>query len=101
MQDETIGLLLALSSSIFIGASFIIKKKGLRLAGASGLRAGKLSSLCVNVRRLYAFVIALRTCSLQALGAMRTCGSHFGGWGCAQVRGARVYVVPRLPRRLC
>jgi hypothetical protein len=31
---------LALSSSLFIGASFIVKKKGLKRAGASGLRAG-------------------------------------------------------------
>lgn len=34
------GLFLAVSSSLFIGASFIIKKKGLRRAGSTGLRAG-------------------------------------------------------------
>ncbi|CAN1731302.1 Probable magnesium transporter NIPA4 [Linum perenne] len=34
------GLVLALSSSLFIGSSFIIKKKGLKKASASGLRAG-------------------------------------------------------------
>ncbi|XAR60321.1 hypothetical protein NMG60_11033641 [Bertholletia excelsa] len=40
-QDNLIGFLLALSSSGFIGASFIIKKKGLRrAANASGVRAG-------------------------------------------------------------
>eukprot|EP00958_Prasinococcus_capsulatus_P002108 scaffold195_cov359-Prasinococcus_capsulatus_cf.AAC.5 len=33
LSDNNIGLILAVSSSIFIGASFIIKKKGLRLAG--------------------------------------------------------------------
>ncbi|XP_031480410.1 probable magnesium transporter NIPA3 isoform X1 [Nymphaea colorata] len=38
--DNVRGLLLALSSSFFIGASFIVKKKGLKRAGASGLRAG-------------------------------------------------------------
>ncbi|KAJ7558996.1 hypothetical protein O6H91_04G064900 [Diphasiastrum complanatum] len=38
--DNHKGLLLALSSSLFIGASFIIKKKGLKRAGASGIRAG-------------------------------------------------------------
>lgn len=32
--------MLALSSSVFIGTSFIVKKKGLRKAGASGVRAG-------------------------------------------------------------
>lgn len=40
MQGKTIGFLLAVLSSAFIGSSFIVKKRGLRLAGASGLRAG-------------------------------------------------------------
>ncbi|KAF2297436.1 hypothetical protein GH714_023504 [Hevea brasiliensis] len=39
-SDNIKGLVLALSSSLFIGASFIVKKKGLKKAGASGLRAG-------------------------------------------------------------
>ncbi|XP_057469726.1 probable magnesium transporter NIPA4 isoform X1 [Actinidia eriantha] len=39
-SDNTKGLILALSSSFFIGASFIVKKKGLKKAGASGVRAG-------------------------------------------------------------
>ncbi|XP_058007087.1 probable magnesium transporter NIPA4 isoform X4 [Hevea brasiliensis] len=39
-SDNIKGLILALSSSIFIGASFIVKKKGLKKAGASGIRAG-------------------------------------------------------------
>jgi len=39
--DNIKGLVLALSSSLFIGASFIIKKKGLRRAAvSSGVRAG-------------------------------------------------------------
>ncbi len=38
--DNIKGLILALSSSLFIGASFIVKKKGLKKAGASGVRAG-------------------------------------------------------------
>uniref|UniRef100_A0A0E0JRU9 Probable magnesium transporter n=1 Tax=Oryza punctata TaxID=4537 RepID=A0A0E0JRU9_ORYPU len=38
--DNIKGLVLALSSSFFIGASFIVKKKGLKRAGASGVRAG-------------------------------------------------------------
>jgi hypothetical protein len=40
--DNIKGLLLAVSSSLFIGASFIVKKKGLKKAGASGVRAGTL-----------------------------------------------------------
>lgn len=39
-SDNIKGLILALSSSLFIGASFIIKKKGLKKAGGSGVRAG-------------------------------------------------------------
>ncbi|KAG0495664.1 hypothetical protein HPP92_000355 [Vanilla planifolia] len=38
--DNVRGLTLALSSSIFIGTSFIVKKKGLKKAGATGVRAG-------------------------------------------------------------
>ena len=45
MDDKHKGLLLALSSSLFIGASFIIKKKGLRKAGATGVRAGEYASV--------------------------------------------------------
>lgn len=41
-SDNIKGLILALSSSFFIGASFIVKKKGLKKAGASGVRAGNL-----------------------------------------------------------
>ncbi|KAF7142243.1 hypothetical protein RHSIM_Rhsim05G0118100 [Rhododendron simsii] len=39
-SDNIKGLVLALSSSFFIGASFIVKKKGLKKAAASGIRAG-------------------------------------------------------------
>ncbi|XP_074324773.1 putative magnesium transporter NIPA1 isoform X2 [Apium graveolens] len=39
-KDNVIGLGLAIFSSIFIGSSYIIKKKGLMKAGASGIRAG-------------------------------------------------------------
>eukprot|EP00877_Chromochloris_zofingiensis_P003214 jgi/Chrzof1/12894/Cz07g11110.t1 len=39
-SEQATGLALALSSSIFIGTSFIIKKRGLRVAGSTGLRAG-------------------------------------------------------------
>ncbi|XP_010261284.1 PREDICTED: probable magnesium transporter NIPA6 [Nelumbo nucifera] len=40
VSDNTRGLILAVLSSAFIGASFILKKKGLKRAGASGIRAG-------------------------------------------------------------
>lgn len=41
LSDRNKGLVLAVSSSVFIGASFIVKKKGLREAGRTGIRAGK------------------------------------------------------------
>lgn len=42
VADESIGVALAISSSVFIGSSFIIKKRGLRKAGEKGTRAGEL-----------------------------------------------------------
>lgn len=41
VSDNVRGFLLAISSSIFIGSSFIIKKKCLKKAGASGTRASE------------------------------------------------------------
>lgn len=38
--DNMRGLSLAMSSSAFIGSSFVIKKVGLKKAGDSGVRAG-------------------------------------------------------------
>lgn len=43
--DNVHGLVLALSSSVFIGSSFIVKKKGLKKAGATGTRAGSWLTL--------------------------------------------------------
>ena len=43
LSDRNKGLVLAVSSSIFIGASFIVKKKGLREAGRTGIRAGAIA----------------------------------------------------------
>jgi hypothetical protein len=45
IPDQAKGIALAVSSSLFIGASFIIKKKGLKIASATGVRAGKLHEL--------------------------------------------------------
>lgn len=45
VSDLNKGLILAISSSLFIGSSFIVKKKGLRRAGATGLRAGPWEEL--------------------------------------------------------
>jgi hypothetical protein len=41
VSENSRGLILAVASSAFIGASFILKKKGLKRAGANGTRAGQ------------------------------------------------------------
>ncbi|KAF8406577.1 hypothetical protein HHK36_008665 [Tetracentron sinense] len=45
VSDNARGLVLAVLSSAFIGASFILKKKGLKRAGASGPRAGSVPAV--------------------------------------------------------
>ncbi|KAH6783211.1 magnesium transporter [Perilla frutescens var. hirtella] len=55
------GLVLAISSSIFIGSSFIIKKKGLKKAGASGTRASTFNTYRKSRGR----------CPLAPIGALR------------------------------
>ncbi|KAL1180506.1 hypothetical protein V6Z11_A03G236100 [Gossypium hirsutum] len=40
LSDNLKGVILAVASSAFIGSSFILKKKGLKRGGASGIRAG-------------------------------------------------------------
>ncbi|KGN43231.1 probable magnesium transporter NIPA6 isoform X1 [Cucumis sativus] len=40
ISENSKGLILAMASSAFIGSSFILKKKGLKRAGATGARAG-------------------------------------------------------------
>ncbi|XP_024162839.1 probable magnesium transporter NIPA6 isoform X2 [Rosa chinensis] len=40
VSENSIGLILAMASSAFIGSSFILKKKGLKRAAAAGTRAG-------------------------------------------------------------
>lgn len=53
--DFYIGLSLAVSSSVFIGSSFILKKKGLlRLASKGSMRAGDQTKL--NCSKVYASV---------------------------------------------
>lgn len=58
-SDNLKGFLLALLSSAFIGASFIIKKKGLKRAGSSGARAGIHLSPRVPQFFLLLFLLAL------------------------------------------
>lgn len=63
--DNVKGLILAVSSSFFIGASFIVKKKGLKKAGSSGLRAGNNSLyfyyLLALICNVYGFLFCVYT----------------------------------------
>nr|XP_043633980.1 probable magnesium transporter NIPA1 isoform X2 [Erigeron canadensis] len=64
-SDNIHGLILALSSSVFIGSSFIIKKKGLMKAGATGIRAviiGEVANFAA-----YAYAPAILVTPLGAL----------------------------------
>lgn len=67
-SDNIKGLVLALSSSVFIGASFIVKKKGLKKAGASGIRAGKqrliLTSFYLHYSLFNGVILQFRLCTL-------------------------------------
>ncbi|KAJ8441594.1 hypothetical protein Cgig2_023747 [Carnegiea gigantea] len=63
--DNIKGLVLAISSSFFIGASFIVKKKGLKKAGATGTGAvvvGEVANFAA-----YAFAPAILVTPLGAL----------------------------------
>ena len=55
------GLILALSSSFFIGASFIVKKKGLKIAGSSGVRAGNPLFIISSFLTLYLVSCVIKT----------------------------------------
>ena len=61
-SDNIKGLVLALSSSFFIGASFIVKKKGLKKAGASGLRAG------ISLNFMSVLVLSVSICGALFFG---------------------------------
>lgn len=73
--DFYIGLGLAISSSIFIGGSFILKKKGLlRLARKGSMRAGKLFTFCF-VCQLSRGTPLLELCNGESRRRSQTSGS--------------------------
>jgi len=53
VSDNCKGLILAMSSSAFIGSSFILKKKGLKRAAARGTRAGQFFFFIANHSTLF------------------------------------------------
>lgn len=85
-SDNINGLILAVSSSIFIGSSFIIKKKGLKKAGASGVRAGLyICHFCSWIQTsvlqywLLMFFFFVDFIYNQVKEDMDTCMNHGGG----------------------
>ena len=99
MSDQTKGLVLAISSSIFIGSSYIIKKKGLRLAAVSGIRAGAPRTMrCIAAASPVAHGDK-RMLVFQVLGATHICCSHYGGEGCSQWLWARLPTLQRMHLR--
>ncbi len=66
--DFYIGLSLAVSSSAFIGASFILKKKGLlRLASKGSMRAGNVTvRFCAEHRETLRYVSEAPAFSVSA-----------------------------------
>ena len=85
-SDLRTGTCLAVSSSVLIGASFCIKKRALRLAGETGLRAG--ACLC---RTTPCAALKLTCVFCQALEALGTCASRYGGqaWLRVSIRGSQ------------
>ncbi|KAJ6937086.1 magnesium transporter NIPA6 isoform X2 [Populus alba x Populus x berolinensis] len=58
VSENSRGLILAVASSVFIGASFILKKKGLKRAGANGTRAGMVTMIVGEIANFVAYVYA-------------------------------------------
>ncbi|CAN1835265.1 Probable magnesium transporter NIPA4 [Linum perenne] len=60
-RDNLHGLILAVSSSIFIGSSFIVKKKGLKKAADNGTRAGLFFFFfqfgCISLKSFHAVIL--------------------------------------------
>ena len=82
LSDRNKGLALAVSSSIFIGSSFIVKKKGLRAAGATGIRAGRVGNFQLMPLLLVSKQHKSSTQRVQAAEAIHIFRSRYGGLAC-------------------
>jgi hypothetical protein len=70
VSDNAKGLALAVASSAFIGASFILKKIGLLRAGKGGVRAGQNKNSCSSLSLSLSSFFLFPT-SLHALAGSR------------------------------
>lgn len=81
VSGHTVGLALAVSSSVFIGSSFIIKKRGLRIAGTSGVRAGSCEHMKVLLSRLCKRMAGSSSSRRQLSSTTAYCCIGAGGFG--------------------
>ena len=79
-SDNGKGLILAVASSVFIGSSFIVKKKGLKRAAANGTRAGLhlITNKLAYLEFKESFVIVIHL-MVQVMEVIHTYSSLFGG----------------------
>ncbi|KAG7276315.1 hypothetical protein CRUP_015638 [Coryphaenoides rupestris] len=99
--DFYIGLGLAVSSSIFIGGSFILKKKGLlRLAKKGSMRAGFLvfATLVIIVSLIFIFVVGPRQGQTNILVYITIC-SVIGALSVSCVKGLGIAIKEALAGR--
>ncbi|MBA0655275.1 hypothetical protein Goklo_007775 [Gossypium klotzschianum] len=76
LSDNSKGLILAMASSAFIGSSFILKKKGLKRAGASGTRAVIVGEVANFVAYVYAPAVLVTPLGALSI-IVSACLAHF------------------------
>lgn len=86
-SDNLKGFVLAVASSLFIGSSFIFKKKGLRRSGSCGSGAGEFANPHPSLLLHYPSYadVGRGGFPVKLWEAMDISGSRSGGWDCSQV----------------
>ncbi|MBA0614276.1 hypothetical protein Godav_014590, partial [Gossypium davidsonii] len=76
LSDNLKGVILAVASSAFIGSSFILKKKGLKRGGASGIRAVIMGEIANFVAYIYAPAVLVTPLGALSI-IVSACLAHF------------------------
>ncbi|XVE48904.1 hypothetical protein DITRI_Ditri01bG0039200 [Diplodiscus trichospermus] len=106
LSDNSLGVILAVSSSAFIGSSFILKKKGLKRAGASGTRAVIIGEVANFVAYVYAPAVLVTPLGALSI-IVSACLAHFmlkerilkmGTLGCVSCIVGSVVIVIHAPQ---
>ncbi|MBA0562205.1 hypothetical protein Golob_007270 [Gossypium lobatum] len=106
LSDNSKGLILAMASSAFIGSSFILKKKGLKRAGASGTRAVIVGEVANFVAYVYAPAVLVTPLGALSI-IVSACLAHFmlkeriqkmGIVGCITCIAGSVVIVVHAPQ---